>query len=1809
MLYDTSSSIDRFHRLVSSYFDSTNTYDLSADFWDLDIVDSLLPEFLTLNCPPTAEYSDSIDLVAKVENLFHQSLENQNVSFFVSEDNSSWSLLDSALTDPNGFATVEYLISESSGTVYFKIITNILTTYADTLRVKESIVISIPEVETIYGSKVNSVNLAAYELSAQILDNDNSPLVGVMVVFYMTGSMDPIFVATDATGTATTSTGFIDWNAGYYPNSFWISVSLDSNLYDYTSTTYGDIRISPNNITLETETSLTNYWNDPLNLSISFLDGESDNLSNFNYELLFYSFDTGINTSLGILSTDQDGIGEYFFASEFFDPGEYILYVRVSSVHYYNFEQAISLSIMEDQANISINLLYNETYEYNSNFDIEMYVTDHLGQPLENITIKIFISLPNYFDFWFDQIYLTTDETGFASWTLILDLEAGDELNIMITTEDFSENSMVYYLAAVPFVTYVTCIPASSSFAHLTDINCVNQETISISGQLISGSIGIANETVTITILGQQYIVITDANGYFVLDYTVPSAGNITVDFVFDSSTNYNNSNFSLELICTACNLVITTADIHQEASQTVTFVVQVESSYGTYPEGLIVSFSWYDGESWVFINTAVTNSSGYATLTPSISFPIGDWLWKVDIQSSDDWLGGSSVSVLKIGFFTSTNVVASSTIEYNEYLEVLAYVQDEFSNPLEMEVLFYLDGIFIGSATSNSSGIASLLWLVDFVPKTYTLTAVVNLFGMYLGSSDDTSLTINKIESYISSDDIFIFYNESAEVQIYIFSSLGAIASEYLYLNISGTLTDQIITNSSGWGVWTIPSIQPGSYFLIITYDGNSYLLASSLSITLQIDKMPTEILLNASNQDYTPSYQISGYIQDIFLQPIEGIDIILRIDGSIYQTISTDVFGYYSFTVSLLPGMYVIEISFDGNQDYLASSTSKTVYIWKIDTSVQGTVNWENSTLTIQAYLEDSDNQPIEGVIVWFYLNGSYIGQNVTDISGNSTLEITEVIPGVYEITIIYEGNSIYESSSQLIVLEQSKSQTEVSVLITEGVYAITSTTAEVHLTSEGTPLEGKMIMLTVDGVQYFGLTNSSGYVLITLDILLEASLYIMEVDFSGDLFYSAVNFNQLVSIAKAETSIEFSFYYDNYQPMLSGVLNSILPLADEHIHIYINGTYLKSLSVDSLGEFLTSLGLSPGSYSILVKFDGNSNHLGSEKTLEVNIPKNSTQISGDLDVYQEYGEEYTLIVLLTDTLSNPIEAELIITIDGNYFATVSTNSSGYAIITLANDIVVDNYEIIIEFQGDLAYYQSSMSVNLTVKYPIELVSIDYDASTYGEEGYISGIIESFAGLLNQVTVTIYLDGSALQTLTDSTGYFLFTINQFLDSGTYLILLRIDESAEIFFFEHQFTIEREKASYDVSLALQTVVFNAGSSINGDVSFLGTLISDTEIEVYIDGALIGNFYTDSSGNFIIASQLLNYYPDEYILTILVLSTVSNIQDTQKEFTFIVLKDSIKVTIEWENIVVEEQLQLTVKITNSLGEALELFHFTISIDGIDFSSVTDELGEGIIYYDLSKAGDLNIDFTSSSTAWYNYKEASFTIEIDKCESSFSIPADYSYYNSATELKVVLTSVNGNPIADAQLLITINSQNLSVSTNSHGIYYLDLSSYEIGNYSITFHFEGSGDYVELELTKIINIIPQKTEIKVETTESELVILLLDGENRSLANKEIEIQFLYENGTIIWKEKRVTNDQGKIVLKKFEMNLTDDVFELKFVFKAEDNYDFSENTVDDSWWAIIEQSNLSIGEIIMLILVIPSLIGIVGLRKFIKKKRLK
>ncbi|MHA2256087.1 MAG: hypothetical protein ACXAAM_08450, partial [Candidatus Heimdallarchaeaceae archaeon] len=707
-----------------------------------------------------------------------------------------------------------------------------------------------------------------------------------------------------------------------------------------------------------------------------------------------------------------------------------------------------------------------------------------------------------------------------------------------------------------------------------------------------------------------------------------------------------------------------------------------------------------------------------------------------------------------------------------------------------------------------------------------------------------------------------------------------------------------------------------------------------------------------------------IDGYLQDQFFQPIAGEAIILYINGSEFQTTNSDLYGHYEFSISLEPGVYLIDIVFSGNDNYFASSSEKTVYIWQLVTSIQGTVLWENLTLTLEAILEDGSGNPIVGESILFFLNGTLVGQNITEVTGLAILVLEDQIPGIYEIEIFFAGTSIYEQSQQIIVLQQERLQTEVSVYVGEGIYATTNTWILVHLTSAGIPLSNKDVRILIDGVEYFSLTNSSGYAQVFLGILSDAKDYDLEVIFDGDVLYSSVNYIAIFTIMKAETSIILDFSYENYLPKLDGSLNGHTMMSGEYIHIFVNGTEYFILTTDFEGKFLTSLDLEAGIYEITASYFGNSNYLATNKIVIIEIAKTPTQIVSSAFFNQTYGIEYSFEIQLFDALNDPLEADIIISLDGNYYTTITTDALGYATVFLSDLISEGTHSLTLEYQGNSVYYQTSLNIVFYTKFLIEIEDIQMNPESYGIIGSLEGRIKTYGGTLNQVAFIITLDGIDYLVETNSTGHFSFIIDQYLDAGTYSIEFRVYETLIIFYFETSYIIVKETGEYSISLDIQQSIYNQAENVYGSVTFLSSPQNNLDIEIFIDGIFIGILSTNSLGEFTIPYPWLDLTPGSYNLTVIVISDDSNLKDTSKIFMFEIGKDSVTLLIDYENNVVESDITISIFFLDTNNNLIPNYSFTLNIDGFILNGITNIYGYATLGFRLNQAGSLHLVFSA-----------------------------------------------------------------------------------------------------------------------------------------------------------------------------------------------------------------------------------------------------
>ncbi|MCK4846004.1 MAG: hypothetical protein KAS95_10035, partial [Candidatus Heimdallarchaeota archaeon] len=344
-------------------------------------------------------------------------------------------------------------------------------------------------------------------------------------------------------------------------------------------------------------------------------------------------------------------------------------------------------------------------------------------------------------------------------------------------------------------------------------------------------------------------------------------------------------------------------------------------------------------------------------------------------------------------------------------------------------------------------------------------------------------------------------------------------------------------------------------------------------------------------------------------------------------------------------------------------------------------------------------------------------------------------EIIPGAYEIDIIFKETAIYKESFLKIVAEQEKLQTEMSVILTQGIYGTISTSITVYLGSSGEPLQNKEIVLIINSQEYIGLTNNSGYVQLIVDKFLEAGYHDFIILFEGDVVYSSITYNSFIEVVKAESILDLEIIYSNNIPWIIGYLQGVDILENEVILLFINGSSYDAFLTSSDGYFEIELSLPVGTYEISIVFQGNANHLPTEAQFTLTMYKATTEIISTDSVIHEYDNETAISIQLIDSQDNPIVGNLIISIDGNYLVTLTTDSEGNAVLVLPANIIPGDHIILIVYQGNEEFYQSSKTINVEVKCRIIIEYITSYAGTYGEYGYVEGKINTYNGILTDV------------------------------------------------------------------------------------------------------------------------------------------------------------------------------------------------------------------------------------------------------------------------------------------------------------------------------------------------------------------------------------------------------------------------------------------------------------------------------------------
>ena len=152
----------------------------------------------------------------------------------------------------------------------------------------------------------------------------------------------------------------------------------------------------------------------------------------------------------------------------------------------------------------------------------------------------------------------------------------------------------------------------------------------------------------------------------------------------------------------------------------------------------------------------------------------------------------------------------------------------------------------------------------------------------------------------------------------------------------------------------------------------------------------------------------------------------------------------------------------------------------------------------------------------------------------------------------------------------------------------------------------------------------------------------------------------------------------------------------LSEFEVSVNLDG--VKKLKTDENGQVKVSTnGLTPKTYDVLIAFAGNENYTASNTTTSVTVNKDATSLTAGA-VAPFYNISKKLVVTLKD--SNGVLAKKKVTVKvGAISKTLTTNSKGQVSVDIST-LVPKAYTASVKFAGDANYKASTKSVKVTVK-----------------------------------------------------------------------------------------------------------------------------------------------------------------------------------------------------------------------------------------------------------------------------------------------------------------------------------------------------------------------------------------------------------------------------------------------------------------------------------------------------------------------------
>ena len=370
---------------------------------------------------------------------------------------------------------------------------------------------------------------------------------------------------------------------------------------------------------------------------------------------------------------------------------------------------------------------------------------------------------------------------------------------------------------------------------------------------------------------------------------------------------------------------------------------------------------------------------------------------------------------------------------------------------------------------------------------------------------------------------------------------------------------------------------------------------------------------------------------------------------------------------------GDYVVSVKYNGDSKYLTAENTTTFKVSPLHTDLE-IIDQGNGTVVVIVPGNATGNITIE------VENQTYTGPV---INGTAIINLTNVTPGVHNITVIYSGDDTHEPTVENATASIPKLFAPISVeahdiyvddvevvIVTVPKNATGAVTIEINGVEHSAPVKDGKAVFNVTGLEFGNKT--------------------VAVKYSGDDNYRDNYTTGQFEVIKRPTNTTAKAHDINVGENETIIANVLPDDATGIVLVYMGGVRYYGV-IENGTAYIIIPELPSGVYIAKVIYPGDRKYLPSSTTVRFTATKVKTPINAAGDKIEE-GNDATVVVKVPEDATGTIT----ITVDGKKYTEEVEN--GQAVFTVPG-LVKGDWDVDAEYSGDKKYEANDTITDIIV------------------------------------------------------------------------------------------------------------------------------------------------------------------------------------------------------------------------------------------------------------------------------------------------------------------------------------------------------------------------------------------------------------------------------------------------------------------------------------------------------------------------------